>query len=93
MTSDEPLKTEQLDPAIAALLAQLWRAESASDAPWSLPRLCKQSGLRMSTVRRSLTLLGELELAAMRVDEAGQGEAMLTAQGKALCRLLFAPAG
>ncbi|QEL54650.1 ArsR family transcriptional regulator [Chromobacterium paludis] len=93
MTADLPLKTEQLDPAIAALLSQLWRAESARDAPWSLPRLCKQAGLRMSTLRRSLSLLDELGLTTMRLDETGQGDARLTEQGKALCRQLFSPAG
>ncbi|OHX15102.1 hypothetical protein BI343_01685 [Chromobacterium amazonense] len=93
MTADAPLQAEQLDPAIAALLAQLWRAEHASDGPWSLPRLCKQSGLRMSTLRRSLTLLSQLELAALRIDDAGHGEASLTDDGKTLCRQLFAAAG
>ncbi|MGC0151241.1 hypothetical protein ACPRNU_02130 [Chromobacterium vaccinii] len=83
-------EADQLDPAIAALLAQLWRA-AQDGRPWSLPRLCKQSGLRMSTLRRCLALLAELELADMELDESGRGRAWLSAEGLALCRGLFAP--
>ncbi|AXE31146.1 transcriptional regulator [Chromobacterium phragmitis] len=81
---------EQLDPAVAALLAQLWRADQAGGRAWSLPRLCKQSGLRMSTLRRCLALLAELELACLRLDESGLGDASLTETGQDLCRQLFA---
>ncbi|WP_047249082.1 hypothetical protein [Chromobacterium subtsugae] len=90
MTQPSP---DQLDPAIAALLAQLWRAAQSGAPAWSLPRLCKQSGLRMSTLRRSLTLLAELELAAIELDGDGRGRAWLSDDGLALCRQLFEPGG
>ncbi|OHX14437.1 hypothetical protein BI347_13690 [Chromobacterium sphagni] len=86
-----PPQPDQIDPAIAALLAQLWRAAQSGAQAWSLPRLSKQSGLRMSTLRRCLTLLIELELAAVELDGDGRGRAWLSADGLVLCRQLFAP--
>ncbi|UTH72978.1 hypothetical protein [Chromobacterium sp. IIBBL 290-4] len=80
---------DQLDPQLAALLAQLWRAAQSGDAPWSLARLAKQSGLRMSTLLRSLNLLLEAELAQARIGENSRGRAWLSEHGLACCQVWF----
>ena len=44
---------DEIDPALIAILAQLWRAAAESPArAWSLAKLSKQSGLPMSSLRR-----------------------------------------
>ncbi|MCD5327828.1 helix-turn-helix domain-containing protein [Chromobacterium piscinae] len=83
----------QLDPNIAALLAQLWRAASSGGQPWSLARLAKQSGLGMSTLLRCLHQLAELELARMEIQDNGRGRAWLSEEGLACCREWFDASG
>jgi hypothetical protein len=51
------------DPALIAILAQLWRA--AQETPgraWSLAKLSKQSGVPMSSLIRQLTALSDAAL-------------------------------
>ncbi|SUX83406.1 helix-turn-helix domain-containing protein [Chromobacterium violaceum] len=89
--TDRPA-ADQLDPNIAALLAQLWRAAAAGGRPWSLARLAKQSGLRMSTLLRGLNLLAELGLVQADIQADGRGRAWLNEEGLACCREWFAGA-
>jgi hypothetical protein len=78
------------DPALAALLEQLWRAATSSpDKPWSLAKLSKQSQLQMSTLRRWLTDLVAADLVEVTINEDGSGSAALNARGRELCGALF----
>jgi DNA-binding IclR family transcriptional regulator len=82
--------TDELDQAMIAILAQLWRARTEDkDRPWSLARLCKQANVRMSSLRRYLTLLEGEGLASVDIQEDGLGSACLTESGAVLCRDLF----
>lgn len=78
------------DPALAALLEQLWRAaRNSPDKPWSLAKLSKQSQLQMSTLRRWLTNLAAADLVEVTINEDGSGSATLSARGRELCGALF----
>ncbi|WP_289828067.1 hypothetical protein [Crenobacter oryzisoli] len=80
--------TDELDQVMIAILAQLWRARAeGKDRPWSLARLCKQANVRMSSLRRYLTLLEDEGLASVDIPEVGS--ACLTESGAMLCRDLF----
>ncbi len=55
--------TGDIDPALVAVLTQLWRARrEAPERAWSLAKLAKQSDLPMSTLRRQLTGLSDAGL-------------------------------
>ena len=81
---------DEIDPAIIAVLAQLWRARQESPAQaWSLAKLAKQSGLAMSTLTRILTGLSAADLVTVDTDGPGTGRAALNQAGEALCRAVF----
>lgn len=93
---------DEIDPAMIAILAQLWRA--AQETPtraWSLAKLSKQSGVPMSSLIRHLTALSDaalLEPAAVDgPDSRGENTpnaptAALSEAGRELCAQLFASA-
>jgi hypothetical protein len=94
---------EEIDPALIAILAQLWRA--AQETPgraWSLAKLSKQSGVPMSSLIRHLTALSDAALLAPANPAAPEeisGEnttntptAVLSDAGRELCAQLFAQA-
>ena len=90
---------DEIDPALIAILAQLWRA--AQETPgraWSLAKLSKQSGVPMSSLRRHLTALSDAALLDQdnpdktREDAANAPTAMLSEVGRELCAQLFAQA-
>jgi hypothetical protein len=91
----------EIDPAMIAILAQLWRA--AQETPgraWSLAKLSKQSGVPMSSLIRQLTALSDAALLdpANPAGPDSHGEnttaptASLSEAGRELCAQLFAPA-
>jgi DNA-binding IclR family transcriptional regulator len=91
---------DEIDPALIAILAQLWRA--AQETPgraWSLAKLSKQSGVPMSSLIRHLTALSEAALLepANSAGPDSHGEntanaptASLSEAGRELCAQLFA---
>jgi hypothetical protein len=93
---------DEIDPALIAILAQLWRA--AQETPgraWSLAKLSKQSGVPMSSLIRHLTALSDAALLdpANPDNPDSQGEntanapaAALSEAGRELCAQLFATA-
>ncbi|SPB12829.1 putative DNA-binding protein [Caballeronia novacaledonica] len=82
--------SDDIDPALVAVLTQLWRARTETPGrAWSLAKLAKQAGLPMSALRRQLTGLTENGLADMQMSEDGTGSAWLTEEGAALCRAVF----
>ena len=92
---------DEIDPAMIAILAQLWRA--AQETPgraWSLAKLSKQSGVPMSSLIRHLTALSDaalLESADLDgPDSHGENTAnaptaALSGAGRELCAQLFTP--
>lgn len=92
---------DEIDPAMIAILAQLWRA--AQETPgraWSLAKLSKQSGVPMSSLIRHLTALSDaalLEPANLNgQDSHGENTpnaptAALSEAGRELCAQLFTP--
>ena len=81
---------DEIDPALVAILAQLWRAKQETPGrAWSLARLAKQSALPMSALRRQLTALADARLVEVQTGEEGAGSAWLTADGEALCSEIF----
>ena len=90
----------EIDPAMIAILAQLWRA--AQETPgraWSLAKLSKQSGVPMSSLIRHLTALSDAALldppepdnpGANRENAANTPTAVLSEAGRELCAQLFA---
>ncbi|WP_250515378.1 helix-turn-helix domain-containing protein [Caballeronia sp. INDeC2] len=82
--------SDDIDPALVAVLAQLWRARTETPGrAWSLARIAKQAGLPMSALRRQLTGLTDGGLVDMQMTEEGTGSAWLTEQGAALCQEVF----
>ncbi|SAL42849.1 putative DNA-binding protein [Caballeronia sordidicola] len=82
---------DEIDPALIAILTQLWRAAQESPArAWSLAKLSKQSGLPMSSLRRQLTALSDTGLLDTTPSDAGVPAVALTEAGKELCAGLFA---
>jgi DNA-binding IclR family transcriptional regulator len=62
---------DEIDPALIAILAQLWRAAQENPGrAWSLAKLSKQSGVPMSSLRRHLTALSDAAL----LDRTAAGE-------------------
>ncbi|WP_277183736.1 helix-turn-helix domain-containing protein [Caballeronia sp. BR00000012568055] len=79
-----------IDPALVAVLTQLWRAKSeAPDRTWSLAKIAKQADLPMSTLRRQLAGLSDAGLVEMQMSEEGTGSAWLTDEGVTLCMAVF----
>lgn len=82
--------SDEIDPALVAVLAQLWRARQETPArAWSLAKLAKQAELPMSTLRRELTRLEDAGLVDVAMNEAGTGSARLSAEGATLCAAWF----
>jgi DNA-binding MarR family transcriptional regulator len=84
---------DELDPTVAALLAELWRhaAERRGRAA-ALAALSKRSGVPMSSLRRSLLALEDAGLASSSIEPGGRASAGLTPQGEQLCQALFGTA-
>jgi DNA-binding transcriptional ArsR family regulator len=81
---------DEIDPALVAVLAQLWRAAQESPAHgWSLAKLSKQAGVPMSSLQRHLTALADAGLAHARSPDAGTPGAALSDNGRELCAQLF----
>ena len=82
--------SDDIDPALVAVLSQLWRARREMPGRvWSLAKLAKQSDLPMSALRRQLTGLAEGGFVEVRMNEEGTGSASLTEEGVGLCRAVF----
>ena len=91
---------DEIDPAMIAILSQLWRA--AQETPgraWSLAKLSKQSGVPMSSLIRHLTALSDAALLDRanpdNPDSDGENTpnaptAALSEAGRELCAQLFA---
>ena len=69
---------DQVDPALAVVLTELWSAWSQQHGPLSLARLCKRSSLRMSTLKRFLTELETCGMVDISVNTRGVECAALT---------------
>jgi DNA-binding MarR family transcriptional regulator len=82
---------EELDPAIAAILLQLWAAARDPAArPWSLAKLGKRSKIAMSTLLRNLAPLEDAGLVEVVIQDDGREVAALTVSGLEVCAGLFA---
>ncbi|WP_233830991.1 ArsR family transcriptional regulator [Paraburkholderia sp. ZP32-5] len=81
---------DDIDPQLAAILAQLWRAHRETpQRTWSLAKLSKQSAVPMSSLRRQLAALTGAGLVSTALNEDGTGSASLTELGTGLCAELF----
>jgi DNA-binding MarR family transcriptional regulator len=81
---------DAIDPAMVAVLTQLWRAKQESpERAWSLAKLAKQADLPMSTLKRQLTSLSDAGLVETKDDEEGTGSAWLSEGGETLCAAVF----
>jgi hypothetical protein len=82
---------DEIDPALLAVLAQLWRAAQESpEHGWSLAKLSKQAGVPMSSLQRHLTALADAALVHTRSPDSGTPGAALSDNGRDLCAQLFA---
>ncbi|WP_158938020.1 ArsR family transcriptional regulator [Burkholderia sp. S171] len=97
---------DEIDPALIAILAQLWRAaQETPERAWSLAKLSKQSGVPMSSLIRHLTALSDAALLAPAnpgdsndsndsnanaENKANTPTAALSEAGRELCAQLFA---
>ncbi|WP_233802201.1 ArsR family transcriptional regulator [Paraburkholderia sp. HP33-1] len=81
---------DDIDPQLAAILAQLWRAHRETPwRAWSLAKLSKQAGVPMSSLRRQLTLLSGGGFVDTMFRDDGTGAASLSELGAQLCAGLF----
>jgi len=69
--AQEDLSANRIDPALEAILAELWSEAAQQRGALSLARLCKRTGLRMSTLKRFLTALEGSGLVVMSVNARG----------------------
>ena len=78
---------DDIDPALMAILTQLWRAHHEPSGPaWSLAKLAKQTRLPMSALRRLLTGLSDAGLVCVTLNDQGTGRVRLSDAGVTLCR-------
>jgi DNA-binding transcriptional ArsR family regulator len=91
MASDDLApRAADLDPAVAAALAQLAAADRETPSlACSLARLSKRAELAMSTLRRALTALQDAGLVELRGLDGERPTAALTAAGRAFCAAVF----
>jgi hypothetical protein len=84
------MNDDDIDPQLAAILAQLWRAHRETpQRAWSLAKLSKQAAMPMSSLRRQLATLTGAGLVSTALNEDGTGSASLTEPGAGLCAELF----
>lgn len=79
----EDASEDEAGLALQAVLAELWSEWSQQHGPLSLARLCKRTGLRMSTLKRFLTALESSALVSLSVNQRGVECAILTEQAAA----------
>ncbi|HZZ13349.1 MAG TPA: helix-turn-helix domain-containing protein [Paraburkholderia sp.] len=85
---------DELDPALLAVLVQLWRAHrEAPGGAWSLAKLSKQAGVPMSALRRQLAALADADLVVTSFTEEGLGFVRLSEAGASVCGELFGDTG
>lgn len=82
MTSPESEDTAQLPPEVLRILFELDQDFARSGAPLSLARLSKRSELRMSTLRRYLTLLEQAGVVTVTLNDDGTGHVLLHPDGQ-----------